>query len=315
MKLKNIMDCNILVTIFTPTFNRSYSLHRVYESLCKQSYTYFEWLIIDDGSTDNTKEWVEKVQIDSSFPIRYYYQENSGKHIAINNAVALANGELFVIADSDDAFKSNSLECFIKNYRDIKGDRSYAGIWCLVENETGEVVGDTFPTDPWDCKLEDYYFKNKIQGEKWQIMRTNVMKKHPMPNIKMKGLNIGESIMWMSIAKSYKFRCINEALRIYYLSQDGIMQNNTKDEIVKWKGYLLQFQCIFNDYSEFYRYDPLYYFKGLILYNIALYKFEESHYSAFLGIKSLPVRSLFGLIYALLPIIMLFKHLTQFARK
>ncbi len=309
------MEDNIFVTIFTPTFNRSHTLHRVYESLCKQSYTSFEWLIIDDGSTDNTKEWVEKIKIGSSFPIRYYYQENSGKHIAINRAVNQAYGELFVIADSDDSIKWNALECFIKHYLELKGADNYAGIWCLVENEMGEVVGDTFPSDPWDCDLKDYYFKNRIQGEKWQIMRTSVMKKHPMPSIISKGLYIGESIMWMSISKSYKFRCINESLRVYYLSQDGIMQNNTKNEDVKWKGYLLQFQCIFNDYAEFFRYDPFFYLKGLVIYNFALYKLKESHLSAFRAIKSPSIKALYGVVYCFLPFIILSKQLLQFARK
>ena len=99
-------------TVFTPTYNRAYTLHRVYESLKAQTYRDFEWLIVDDGSNDNTRELIQKWQNESLFSIRYIYQQNSGKHIAFNRAVREAKGELFLTLDSDDACVEEALERF-----------------------------------------------------------------------------------------------------------------------------------------------------------------------------------------------------------
>lgn len=100
----------MLFTVFTPTFNRAHTLHRVYDSLGQQSFRNFEWLVVDDGSTDNTEQLVRDWKSNSDFPIRYEKQANSGKHVAINKAARLAKGALFLIADSDDAFSSEALQ-------------------------------------------------------------------------------------------------------------------------------------------------------------------------------------------------------------
>src|SRR5437868_12321251 len=98
-------------TVFTPTFNRAATLHRVYESLCQQNVATrtFEWVVVDDGSTDTTKDLVESWARSAPFPIRYFWQENGGKHRAWNRGVSVAEGELFVCIDSDDALLPDSL--------------------------------------------------------------------------------------------------------------------------------------------------------------------------------------------------------------
>src|SRR5258708_17921278 len=104
------MNYRYVFTVFTPTFNRSQTLSRVYESLRLQTFRDFEWLIVDDGSTDGTKELVERWQTVSGFPIRYIYQENQGKPAAFNHGVQEARGELFLTLDSDDACVPHALE-------------------------------------------------------------------------------------------------------------------------------------------------------------------------------------------------------------
>src|SRR5258707_14117604 len=99
-------------TVFTPTWNRAHTLHRAYQSLHAQTFRNFEWLIVDDGSTDNTREIVEKWQAESEFPIRYIYQENQGKAAAFNRGVREAQGALFLTLDSDDACVNQALERF-----------------------------------------------------------------------------------------------------------------------------------------------------------------------------------------------------------
>ena len=96
--------------MFTPAFNRANTLHRVFDSLKTQSHRSFEWIVVDDGSIDNTKKIVSCFQGIADFPIRYFYQPNSGKHVAINRGVDRAKGEFFLIADADDAFKPQTLQ-------------------------------------------------------------------------------------------------------------------------------------------------------------------------------------------------------------
>ena len=101
-------------TVFTPSYNRAHTLDRVYSSLCAQTFTDFEWVIVDDGSTDGTADLVASWRKEHPFPIIYEKQSNQGKHIAVNRGAQLARGELFLIADSDDAFPSNALQIFHK---------------------------------------------------------------------------------------------------------------------------------------------------------------------------------------------------------
>lgn len=297
------------ITVFTPTYNRAYCLDRVFKSLKDQTFKNFEWLIVDDGSNDNTFEVVEKFGKCASFPIRYFYQENGGKHNAINKGVSEAKGEFIIIADSDDTFKANALECFYNQFQSIPNKENYAGIWCLVEDENGFIIGDKFPENTWDCDLVEFYFKKRIQGEKWQMIRTEVMKSHPMPDIRIKGLYVGESIMWMSISKTHLFRCVNIPLRIYHNSSDGIMMTSSKQEDLKWNGYYLQFQYFFNDYAVYFKYYPVYYIKGMVLFQYAIFRLGKSLYNSFFNVKGAQIKTLYLSVILVLPCVILYKQL------
>ena len=107
------------LTVFTPTYNRAKVLHRVYDSLVEQTYTDFRWLVVDDGSADDTKSVIDAFMSEEKISIQYIYQENQGKHIATNRAVAMTETELFVIADSDDAFTPDALEKLVAAWDSI----------------------------------------------------------------------------------------------------------------------------------------------------------------------------------------------------
>jgi len=111
--MNQIVNLSPVYTVFTPTFNRAHTLHRVFDSLVAQTYRDFEWIVIDDGSTDDTQSLIKLWQQQADFPIHYHYQVNSGKHIAYNYAVKLAHGELFLVIDSDDGFVVNALESML----------------------------------------------------------------------------------------------------------------------------------------------------------------------------------------------------------
>ncbi|MGC8972440.1 MAG: glycosyltransferase family A protein, partial [bacterium] len=121
---------DIYITLFTPTYNREKLLSRLYESIKRQSFSNFEWIIVDDGSTDNTEQMVESWLKESTFDIRYFYQQNSGKHIAINKGVREARGELFFIIDSDDWLGDDSLQDIWQTWQSIpeKQKPYFAGV-------------------------------------------------------------------------------------------------------------------------------------------------------------------------------------------
>jgi len=204
-------------TVFTPTYNRKHTLPRVYESLRNQTFRDFERLIVDDGSTDNTKELVEQWQKEANFPIHYFYQENQGKHIAFNRAVELAKGGLFLPLDSDDACVPEALERFWYHWNNIPNHlrNNFSGVTCLCQDENGNLVGDRFPKDVMDSDELEMKHRFKVKGEKWGFHRTDVLKQFPFPNLSKVGL-IPESIVWDAIAARYKKRFINEPLRIFY---------------------------------------------------------------------------------------------------
>jgi len=210
-------------TVFTPTFNRAHTLHKVYDSLRAQTFKDFEWLIVDDGSTDNTKRLIDKWRSEAEFPIRYVYQENRGKHVAFNRGVKDAKGELFLTFDSDDACVSDALKEF-KYYWDsipLENREDCSGITALCQDERGNVVGKGFSADVVDAGPINMNFRHRFHGEKWGFHRTEILRQHPFPEIAGEKF-IAEGVVWNRIGLNYKIRFINKKLRIFEYQADGL---------------------------------------------------------------------------------------------
>jgi glycosyltransferase involved in cell wall biosynthesis len=175
-----------IFTVFTPTFNRAKTLRRVYDSLHVQSFRDFEWLIVDDGSTDDTHALIDRWQSEAGFSIRYFYQENAGKHVAVNRGVAAANGQFFLILDSDDECVPEALERFLFYWQSIpEADKPrFSGVTCLCEDEQGRLVGSPFPHSPCDSDSIEIRLRYKVKGEKWGFQRTDVMRLFPFPEVR-----------------------------------------------------------------------------------------------------------------------------------
>lgn len=214
-------------TIFTPTHNRAHTLDRVYESLKSQTYHDFEWLIVDDGSTDNTREIVEQWQQENIFPIRYIYQEHGHKHIAFGRGVREANGELFLTFDSDDSCESQTLERFKYHWDTIPQTQkeNFSAVTCLCKSIDGKVIGDFFPFNPTDSNSLEINYRFKVKGEKWGFQRTDVLRELSYHE-EFSGIHIPESIYWNKIATKYQTRFVNEALRTYLDDQISIMRSS-----------------------------------------------------------------------------------------
>lgn len=214
---------SLLFTVFTPSYNRANTLHRVYESLMAQTFEDFEWLIVDDGSNDGTENLVRSWQNSKEtwFPIRYIWQENQHKKAAHNRGVKEAKGKLFLTLDSDDRCLPEALERFAHHWEAIPENQKheFSAVTALCKDENGTIIGDPFPAEWIDSDSLEIRYKFKISGEKWGFHRTEVLKQFLFPE-NIKGL-VPEGVVWNQVARKYKTRFVNEALRIYCQNEDG----------------------------------------------------------------------------------------------
>ena len=210
-------------TVFTPTYNRPELTGRVYQSLLAQTYTDFEWLIVEDGSTDDCSAQVREWQRSAPFPIRYEVQRHQGKHHAHNKAIALACGELFAVLDSDDAIVPYALERLLFHWRSIPQEcrPNYSGVSCLCMNESSAIVGRPFPRDVLDCRHYEAETRFGATGERWGFHRTEVLRQFPFPTIAGEQY-CPEGLVWNRIATRYLIRHVNEPLRTFYSSSGDI---------------------------------------------------------------------------------------------
>jgi glycosyltransferase involved in cell wall biosynthesis len=228
----------------------------VYNSLCSQTYRDFEWLIIDDGSTDETADIVGTWTKEAEFPIRYYYQENQGKHIAWNKAADLARGEHFLCADSDDAFLPEALERFhqcLKEIDGISGNRFY-GVVALCMDSSGALIGQEFPSGLLDTDFLDlYYFRYRVAGEKWHCGKTSVHREIRFDET-IRGSLVIESTVWVRIGQQYKIRLLNAPLRVLYSEPDSLCHTFSYQKNAE--GMRLWSLLILNDFIDYYASAP-----------------------------------------------------------
>ena len=212
-----------VITVFTPTFNRRDGLRRVYGCLRNQTWQRFEWLIVDDGSTDGTAEDVEGWRSEAPFPIRYRYQENSGKAAAYNVALELAGGDFFLVIDSGDCCVPTALERLLFHWCHIPqpAQESYSGVAVLCQDTRGRVVGRPYPVAPCDEYPVRMLARGLLRGEKWGVHRTEVLRQYPFPQFTGETL-VAEGLVWNRVGSRYRQRYVNEALRIYEPSAGGV---------------------------------------------------------------------------------------------
>lgn len=256
----------IRISVITPTYNRANVLYRVYDSLMKQTYREFEWIIVDDGSEDNTKTVVEQFVQQADFNIVYYYQNNNGKHIAVNKGVKLAKGEFIAIADSDDSFLPEAFEIMLKHWDKIDDKESFRGVTCrCYDPETKEEIGRTIDNDYVDCLGLDATYKYNIDFEMWGINRRDIMLKYPFPAImggKKNGLSFfPETVIWNKMGRTYKVRYINDCLRAYYRDQDNATTNKKNR---RYKENIYLWDHLINDILDYARYKPMRFVKAFI---------------------------------------------------
>ena len=215
------------LTVFTPTFNRKHLLEKLFFSLKKQSNKNFEWIIVDDGSLDQTDLLVEELKEQADFEIRYFYQKNGGKHRAINKGLDLARGNLFFIVDSDDTLTTDAVEKIFTKYKSVEEDERFAGIAFNRGFSETKIVGETFNGTFIDCD-NLHRAKKNILGDKAEIYRTEILKQIKFPEIPGENF-MSEVVLWNEVARrGYQIRWFNEIIYICDYLEDGLTKNSNR---------------------------------------------------------------------------------------
>ena len=208
------------LTVFTPAYNRAHTIGRTYESLCRQTCKDFEWLIVDDGSKDNTRELVEGWIADNRIPIRYIYQQNQGMHGAHNTAYRNITTELNTCIDSDDYMPDDAVEKIITFWREHGADR-YAGLVGLdIDDKNRQIIGNAFPEGLTETTLSGYYAAGG-KGDKKLVYRTTVINNYPEYPIFEGERYVGLAYKYMLIDRDYKLLTINKPLVVVDYQNDG----------------------------------------------------------------------------------------------
>ena len=258
----------VRISVITPTYNRGDVLYRVYDSLKAQTYRSFEWIVVDDGSEDNTKSIVDGYIQENLFPIKYFHQSNNGKHIALNEGLKLSEGEMIAIADSDDSFTEDAFKVMIDAWDSLSEEekKQYRGITCgCYDPETNEPIGHICDGEYVDYLGLDATYKYKVNFEMWGINRKDLMLEFPFPDIRRNengGLRFfPETVIWDNMGRDYKVRYISACLRAYYRDQENATTSKktrrSRENIYLW-------EHLINDVLDYFRYSPARFIKAFI---------------------------------------------------
>lgn len=242
-----------MVTIFTPTYNRKKELEELYKSLLKQTDKDFEWLVVDDGSSDDTNKYINKLIKSNKINIRYIYKENGGKQSAYNQGLIETKGDIFVCIDSDDILGEKAVEVIKNDFKKLSKDTAgYAYLQGYISDKT-KIIGTDFKGIK-KAYYYDVYGKYNITGDKLIVLKTNIAKEYPFPMLQGEKF-VPEALVYNRISKEYML--------------------NLSEEILAYKEYLPGGYS--NNYFNLVKRNP----KGNTLYFKEKYEIEPSLYNVY----------------------------------
>lgn len=225
------------LTVFTPAYNRAHTLPRTYESLCRQNCKDFIWLIVDDGSQDNTVELVRLWQArDNGFEIRYIYKENGGMHTAHNTAYEHIDTELNTCIDSDDKLAPDAVEKILRKWDQVK-DQGYAGIIGLDADFDGKIIGKGFPEGLTETTVVGYYAAGG-SGDKKLVYRTDIINQYPPYPVFEGEKYVSLAYKYRLIDQTYKMAVLDEVLCNVEYQPDGSSGTMWKQYLKNPKGWM-----------------------------------------------------------------------------
>lgn len=220
----------MMITVLTPTFNRG-GLQSLWDSLQKQTVKDFEWLVVDDGSTDSTKNLITQLQEKSDFPIRYIYKNNGGKHTALNVGIQTICSELIFIVDSDDCVTDDAVESILKIHKKYRSQNNICGYAFLRAFPDGKINGKKFDVDEKIGSYIDVRVNGDDTGaDKAEVFKTHCLKEFPFPEYPNEKF-LGEDLVWVRMARKYEMVHINKAIYVGNYLEDGLTNNRRKHNI------------------------------------------------------------------------------------
>lgn len=219
-----------LITIITPTYNRDANLSSLYQSLLNQTSNNFEWLIVDDGSTDNTYNVVSTYVAENKIQIDYLKKENGGKHTALNLGIKTINTPLTFIVDSDDQLTDDAIEVISLYYEKYK-EKYLCGFSFLRKYHDGTVNGNLFdPDERIDTYINCRVNGNDMNSDKAEVYFTSCLKEFPFPEFEGERF-LGEDVVWARMSRKYKMVHINKPIYISEYLETGLTRNRRKNNI------------------------------------------------------------------------------------
>lgn len=213
------------ITVFTPTYNRAHLLGRLYKSLVSQTFIQFEWIVVDDGSTDNTLEILNEFVKEQRIDIKVFHRTNGGKQRATNFAVNHAQGELFFIVDSDDYLIPEALEIIDGHWQNVVNKDDFYGIgFRRINYNSMKIVGPNANQKFIDSNHLEIINKYKITGDKAEVFNLSVFRRFPYPEIEGERF-VTESLIYHRMSKTYKMRFVNVGIYMAEYLSDGITRN------------------------------------------------------------------------------------------
>lgn len=228
-----------MITVFTPTYNRAYIIDKLYKSLLDQTCKDFEWVVVDDGSTDNTEDYFNAILKNSNpFDITYVKQQNGGKHRAINHGVRLAKGEVFFIVDSDDYLLDNAIEKLIHWVKNLDNTHKWAGVSGARGYSSNKPIGGAYENAQFIDAKNTERQKYNLFGDKAEAYFTDVLKRYPFPEFDGENF-ITEEVVWNAIARDgYYLRWYKDIIYICDYLEDGLTKSGNAIFLKNPKGVL-----------------------------------------------------------------------------
>ena len=245
----------VKISIVTPSYNRAHTLSRVYESLKNQTFKDFKWIIMDDGSTDNTSELVKSFQAENLFEIDYFWNENQHKFITVFEGIKKVSSNYFMIVDSDDSYPNNALQNLFDEVEKITNQDEFISVMGLSQYTDGKIVGHQYPNNGFNGSIFDMRYKYKVRGDKFGIFITKtyqqLLKNFDYSPYKNKGY-IPQAVFFNTYdANGLKTRFVNKVVRNYHLDdEDANSVSNTRFTGKNTFGLMEGYRSFLNSYGS-----------------------------------------------------------------
>ncbi len=270
---------DLKLTVVTPTFNRAHTLPRAFDSLKNQIFKEFKWIVMDDGSTDDTKNLIERFKTESPFEIEYFYHPNQHKFHTVFEGIKKVETPYFIILDSDDSYPADTFEILIGEAEKIKNQDEFISVMGLSGDENGEIVGDPYPVE-FDGSVFEMRYKYKVKGDKNGVFLTksylNELEKFDYSAIP-KGIYIPQSVFFNKYdAEGLKTRFINKIIRTYHKDEnDEASVSNTRWSGKNRYGLMLGHLSFLNSYGSQLFFYPKALLRNLVGYQLYAIKLQK----------------------------------------